>query len=208
MYATLGMLIGGGVAVAFPTLALRQNNPAASPTTTRTINLPAGITAGQRIVLVIALSSGSIITPPSGYTQVSGQNVYQKLATGTEGASINFSVSNSIASSNHAALVFNGAAQVAASAPVTAATANANAPSLTVPWGATKNLFMAIYFGMASGSTISALPANCPLYHWSTSVSGADAYHAGAESLLATFDPDPFTTGANDHKAYTIGVAA
>jgi hypothetical protein len=212
MYMTLGILKAStSLAAAYPTFVSRSHSEGNSGTS-RTVTLPGSIVAGQRIVLVIGIASGSITVPPSGYTQVtlpSTQTVYHKLAAGSD-ASTSFTISSASIYSNHLALVFDGATQVAASSNAVASTANGNSPSLTVPWGASSNLFMSVIAMLAGGSTASAYPTNCPLYRFNDSVSDSlsDVYHAGAESLLATFDPDAFTTNANSHKAFTLGLAA
>ena len=192
----------------FPTLVQRTHSSTLGGTISRSITLPSSITAGQRIVLVLSLQSASITTPPSGYTQVSSLAVYHKSATGSEGSTVvSFNISSSSSASNHSALVFDSVSQVEATVS-TASTANANPPSLTVSWGADDNLFLAMYQGVSTLESLSGYPANCSLYHTEDTSGALDVYIAGAESTLATFNPDAFTTGANAHEAITLGLTA
>jgi hypothetical protein len=134
-------------------------------------------------------------------------NVFYKVAAGGE-TSATCVVSTALTATNESALVFSsGATKVAANEFESTSALQADPPSLTVPWGAANNLFMAVYHQISSGSGFSgAFPSNCPLYHFS-STSPQDEAVAGQEVTSATFDPSVFGT-SGDFNTFTIGLSA
>jgi hypothetical protein len=208
MYTTLGMLNGGALALAFPTLVYSSAG-GTNTGTGRDFDMPASpvVTAGQLIVLLLALSSGTVTVQPSGYTRIGSLNAWYKIAVGgEEGDSITFTVSSSSIISSEFVLVFNGATRISA-AVGSGATANANSPSLTVPWA--NNLFIAAYLGLepTSGADITGFPSNCPLYQLEQ-VAGVHQGRAGAEVAGATFDPNAWASTSGDWGVFTLGLAA
>jgi hypothetical protein len=210
MYTTLGMFKGSGVAGGgtYPTLVSRTHGGHADGTNAnRIVAFPGGITAGQLIVIAISTEVGGFtISAPSGFTRAtSGKNVFYKVSTGGE-TSATCVVSSSGTATNESALVFSaGTTQVAADELKVSSSSNGNPPSLTVPWGAASNLFMAVYHSIGIGGTVSGYPSNCTLYR-TTDTSPQYEGVAGAESALATFDPDAFTSGSGDNNTFTIGL--
>jgi len=210
MYQTLGMLVGsgagGGGAAAFPTLVSHSHDGSPGGAgVNRTCALPGGIVAGQIIVLAVSLAPGSVtVAVPSGFARVSGEDVFSKVAVGGE-TSVTYVLSGSSLASNVSALVFDSGSLIEAASFEATPGTNANPPSLTVSWGAANNLFMALYHKTGIGSGVSNYPSNCPLYR-SIDTTPDDEGVAGAESLLATFDPATFTTGSGNYNTFTIGL--
>src|SRR5690348_9168978 len=90
---------------AFPVVAATNSSSNDTATTTATVNLPASIAANDLLIFCIGFGSTSItVTTPTNWTQIfddvvatRGQSTgcYYKVASGSEGASVNVTITSS-----------------------------------------------------------------------------------------------------------------
>ena len=108
--------------MATPTVAATNSgwvNGTASP---HTVNLPAGIAAGDRLIVLFALADTRTVTTPAGWTLISNVDnpavfgsskrlyAFTKVASGSEGATLSLTISGST-SSAHTSYRISGASQ-------------------------------------------------------------------------------------------------
>lgn len=142
--------------MAFPQVAAETSSQQTTNSTTPAVSLPAGISAGDLLLVIIgvsAVSAGLTITPPAGWTQEfyqqNGNNegafgAYSKVADGTEGATVTFTLNQSRQSSHYSARI-TGHNSGAVEASVNAANGDdVDPPNLSPSWGAKDTLWFAL----------------------------------------------------------------
>jgi hypothetical protein len=223
MYMTLGMLKGAVVDTVFPSLAARSHSTQPDGANVhRTISYPAGIVAGQLMVLIVSLELNAVfvdVLPPTGWTLLqdgassggggdSGR-IFYKMAVGGEAGTLTYIISSPNTASTNYLLVFSNATQVEAIRhPQTSG--DADPSSLSVSWGVDNNLFMALcqQVGPGLGFNVPGIPAsypaNCTLYRSYDDPPMGGAI-AGQTTTAATFNPDIFDT-SSDWYVTTLGL--
>src|SRR5262245_33396418 len=194
----------------FPVVAATNSNNGATGTS-HTVNLPAGISAGDVIVVIAGSNAGSTssFTWPAGWEigeQLSSDRVLSvaaRIATGSEGSSVNIT---SAASCAPVFIAYRITGAHGSTIPEVAFTAQVNTatpdpPSITPSWGSADNLFIAATSRASSNGT----PVYPSGYTGSqinqTSLSGATACQMASRNLTAgSENPGTFS--------YTGGVSA
>lgn len=201
----------------------------ASDSTNHNVSMPATTTAGDLLLMFFSYDSNSnpTITDPDGadgWTQLTAVNsatngvfgsVWAKVATGSDGSTVNFASSNT---QSAAAQVYRIPASswygtIADGIEVTnaagASTANPNPPSLTAPWGADDNLWIAYNAGgtFTSANSYPANYTNGSFANGNTGTNGASVATARRENAVVTEDPGTFTMNAgNTSVAFTVAI--
>lgn len=186
------------------------------------VNLPSGITAGDLLLLFVAINSNPTVTDPSTWTPlVSAVNsdtfrIYAKIASGSEGSTVTVGLNSN---QRVAAVAYritgarNGvtSSEIAVSSAVTGSSATPDPPSLTPSWGSAENLWIAVTFASDSSFTFSSYPTNYSLGQ--NNVQPGAAGNSSAVSVAARLltgtseDPGVFTTvTARTRSTYTLAV--
>jgi hypothetical protein len=214
----------------FPSTILFPQVPSLTQTlfgtdaTTHNAVMPAGIVAGDLLVVLFTNDGSATVTTPSGWTQLfSAANstavrlsAYKKVAAGTEsGTNVNFVTS---AAEQGAAQIYviakdrwsgSLADVVAAATAATGTSVNIDPPSFTTPWAATKTLWIACA-GHDREFALSSSPANYTnslRSNSSATSTSATGLSARREFENATDNPGNFVIGtAEEWVAQTIAI--
>lgn len=152
----------------FPALASTILS-SASGVTTFNVTMPSSVAAGDLIIVAIG-DNGRHYNTPTGWTLVAQNSadhgsVFQKIADGSEGASVAFSQTGTASSPGALAARITGnfnANAESASSEYTTNTSSFDAPSLTPSWGATDTLWLDVIAGRDS-RTITGTPTSYTL---------------------------------------------
>ncbi|MDR3450481.1 MAG: hypothetical protein P4M15_12190 [Alphaproteobacteria bacterium] len=209
------------LAVGYPAIAATNSNGNAA-TTTQTVNLPSGISAGDLLIFAIGLHNISpSITTPTGWTLLqnsesgtSGQNLatYYKIATGSEGASVSVTTVNAASNAiswRISAGTFDAAVAPAVGSPQYSSTTTPQAPALTPSWAVSSTLWIAMV--TCPGGAVSAYPASFTLNQIDSSAQGGLATPrlgaAARDDTVTTETPGTFTCSATGNDvAYLVGI--
>lgn len=185
----------------------------------RTIPLPAGIVAGDLMVVFCnAQADAGAIAPPVGWALISGgfgtgsdgDGVYWKIAVGGETSAIWTVADSNFDAVYYASLAFNGAQSPPEYTHASMDGASSmNSPAITPSWGLANNLFCAIhYFSDAAGDEPVGYPTSYSLMQGYFS-SGTTGWRVSARQLAAATDnPASVSTGGalNIGDAMTLAV--
>ncbi len=172
VFSSALLLVPQTAAAAYPTVEATVGGADEDANTTVVVDLPAGITAGELLIIHIACDcwAGQTLTTPAGWTEILGTGVsdlfsytYTKTASGSEGSSVNITASAINASFAHVAMRISGWTGTPTAAEATGGLTVLNPPNVTASWGSDENLFIAL--GSAQNSTdssfvITAAPTN------------------------------------------------
>lgn len=160
-------LVGFGASASASLIAIEATNTSSTSAagTSATVNLPASIAAGDLLVVLVESrdpGTGAI----SGFSSLARDNgtnaylqLFYKTATGSEGATVTWTSSNSVQSA-HASLRISGwQGTPEKGTAVTGSTDNPNPPSITPSWGSARTLFIAA-FGSTGTAVASGAPTN------------------------------------------------
>ena len=215
-------LLGGGCAQA-PVLSSVTSTSFATNATAHNATMPT-TTAGDLLIALFSSNANSTVTTPAGWTlsanAVNGTsvtaNVYTRVATGTDGSTVNFVTSAAETGAAQIYLIANGSWQGTIangfdiSANVNATTASPNPPALNpATWG-TESTFWIAY---AAGRTYTGLdnpPANygnAVHVNGGTGTTGASTGSASRIAAVANEDPGTFSMSSSQVGiAYTMAV--
>lgn len=206
----------------FPSIAATNSGSSGGNATSHTVNLPAGIVAGN-LLLVAFTNDGSatvsVTTPATGwstlYSTPNGSNarstVFYRFADGSEGSTITVTTSASEGSA-HASWRMTGVDKQTnpeGGTPATGSSANPNPPSLNPSnWGTEDTLWIAVY-GWDGNVAHTSYPANYTLgqttNRWANA-NGCGVAIGGRQLNAASEDPGTATIGSEDWIANTIAV--
>jgi hypothetical protein len=190
--------------VASPTVQAR-NSGSNTATTSHTINLPTGISAGDLLFVLVAFRAlPGTLTLPSGWAYVEDdQSTSQalvaayKTADGTEGSTASFTSANSVTSAHFSWRISGWSGTPERGTAATGVSANPNPPSLTPAGGSADYLFI------AAGSEIgpvnfTAYPTNYTDGQFGRASSGLVSALGVAERQVTASSEDPaaFTTNS------------
>lgn len=186
-----------------------------SVSTPHVVNLPTGITVGDR--LIVGICGGSTLTSwtfPTGWSEFLDSNGYgaaYRDADGTEGTTISVTP-NGVATSTSWSARIQGHDPAtppdAATPTVSATTGTPNPPSLTPTYGAADTLWLAIVRWASSSTALSASPTNYTTEINNTVSTSIRSAVASRALNAATEDPGTFTIAAsNATVAGTLAVA-
>jgi hypothetical protein len=179
--------------------------------TSHTLNLPSGIVAGERLLLVIGKSStlAQNCTTPAGWTQLINENqaqgalhVYTRIADGSEGATLSLTTSAATAVCCMAFRMKNAASATGPAIGTTATGSSTapNPPSLTPSWGSARNLWIAFGGIRSTAATVSAWPTGYTNNQTSLASTGGTTNRLFLATKYATGtvdDPATFTLSAS-----------
>jgi hypothetical protein len=183
----------------FPT----PRTPEYSATTSgssRVVDLPAGIVAGDLMVVVIAGPSGEVVTPPSGWALLAGgwgngtdgDGIYWKIAVGGE-TSATWTISSS-ATSRHVGMAFQNALSAEYTFLNQDGGSTPNCPSITASWGLADNMFVALNYWSDASDTPTSYPASYSLIQ---NVFGTTTgFRVSARALAAATEDPGVQTGS------------
>jgi hypothetical protein len=207
--------------VTFPVVAATNTSSTGTAGTTHTVSLPASIAAGDLLLIFLhGRDSGGVNTPgfsaPSGWStryntdnlgNAAGAAVFYKVASGSEGASVNVTSTNNVESAHASARVTGYAGTPESGTVATGTSTTPNPPSLTPSWGALDTLWFAVAHPRNSGNDLTA-PTNYGSIVQSLEAGSSTQVAFATRNLNATSD-DPGTF-ANANNAFwfagTIGV--
>ena len=194
-----------------------------------TVSLPT-TSAGDLLLMFFSYDSNGdpTITDPDGtggWTELIAQNsatngvigsVWAKVATGSDGSSVNFVSSNAqsaaaqvyrIAANNWYGDIQDGIAVASGTGGTN--TTSRNPPSLTAPWGSANNLWIA-YLAGGTHTGVSSYPSGYSNgYHayGNTGTNGASVATARLESSSETEDPGTFTVSPTNNQGIPFTIA-
>lgn len=226
VHAAAAALTGDGTLAATFRFARIVGTPATnadtSTGTSRNISLPSGITAGERIVIIITADQvGVTFTPPSGFSKITGSEVTsscsgvafeKKVASGSESGTINCNASLSLGASAAIAMRVAGAHATQAGEAATTNSGGSSAPnppSVTPSWGNEQNCWIAAA-GCRGNRTVSSYPASYPSGQTQIST-GASAMTAIAARAFPATTEDPAAyalSGSSPVYGMTIAIRA
>lgn len=210
----LGILCSATGAKEFPSIKSQNNGSNGSLTASKTITFPAGIVAGDLILVIVGsyTDSGLSTALPAGYTSAIASSVgrinlraFWKIASGGE-TSVTFT--NAINFYFAYDVFVLGGAQSVEGAAVTAGSGAPNPPSLSPSWGSDSNLWIACE---TQYSTIAAQSAPSGYINFGQVVNnnGADTPRtAWATRQIATSTEDPGAFGASASISSIAGTLA
>ncbi len=200
----------------FPTIAATNTSGTTSSSTSHIVSLPAGISAGDLLIVGIALNAvvSDTITFPTGWTDrldpayVAGLRLKaaSRVADGAEGSTITVTSGNA-ARASHLAYRITGQMPVVAPEASTGATGTGDPDpdSLTSSSGAKNFLWIAIG-GVDSVGGVAVNPPNYGLSQLRSGTLNTDLYIAGRNLNAATENPGIFdvVVGALNYVAGTM----
>lgn len=172
--------------------------------TVRNIDLPTGITAGERIIIVITTDNAGAVTftPPTGFSAIAGAAssstvcngaAFEKIATGSESGTITCTVSTSCTNSMACAYRVSGAhaSTVSEAAATTGTSTTPNPPSKTPSWGSDDTLWIAA-FGKRASSALNTYPANYTTDQTSNNINNIRTAMATRQVAASSEDPGSY----------------
>jgi len=208
--------------MAFPTVAA-TNTSTGGPGTTHTISLPAGIVSGDLLIIFFTTAQywGKLgtLTDPSGWTRLgtagdgggfddAGLTVFYKVATGSEGSTVDVGTTSSVRSA-HISLRITGPCGTPQISTFDTGSGDPNPPSLTPSGGARDYLWIAAGSVKGTSQSVSAYPTNYTgnnLFKDNPGGEGTNAMVATRQLNATSEDPGTFDV-TNDRKvACTVAV--
>ena len=200
----------------FPTIAAVNGGNNATNNVNHTVNLPAGIVAGNLLLVFFASDSVDAVTFPGGWTELydaqDGTHRHvgkYRVADGGEGATIVVTTTNPQMSAHTTYRVTDYTGTPEVSARGTGNSVVPDPPSLTPSWGLKTTLWFAVTSYDLGTITVNTYPAgygntrNDRANH----AEGVGLGNARKEDPVATEDPGVFTISAIENwQAYTVAV--
>lgn len=203
--------------MAFPQVAAVNGGNDLVNQMNHTVNLPAGINAGDLLLVFFCSDGNPVITFPGGWTQlfqtISGGLVafccWYRIADGGEGATItvNTSLNQKTAHTSYRITGYSAVPEVGVSA--TGVSANPDPPNLAPSWGAKDTLWFASCGYDDGAKTVNAYPANYlnGRNDRSNSVTGCGVGTAERDLNASPENPGTFTlSGADEWVANTVAI--
>jgi hypothetical protein len=204
--------------MAFPSVPNRNSSEHATPATSHTVNLPAGISAGELLIVQFLVRGNPVVTWPAGWTtaindgpdvgNTSRTEVHYRFADGSEGASITITT-DAAQNSGHRSWRITGAHESTPpeGAAATGFSATPDPPNLdTAVWTDEDALWLAL-MGIPASESISVYPLTYT-NTFTMRTTGGPTLGCGERSLNAPVEnPSSFTipAGAN-WRAVTVAV--
>lgn len=191
----------------------------ATSVTSMAVNLPASILAGQKLIASVETRNVTTWTVPTGWverkaqagvTSVGELTIFEKLATGSEGATATWTAGTATTAAWHVRKITNwhGESEFVGNTASGDAT-TADPPSVTAPWGSSEMLAIVVAGHSAFSTTaFSGAPTNYTSFtNTGTSSGGSIATIASAYRVLTASSEDPGTFSVSNNrywKAATI----
>lgn len=213
MMPPLALGLGGSFASLLGSTALTSSFPVVEATNisstsgsaTQVVNLPAGISSGDLLLIFLGMQDGRTINTPSGWTQLYNNNsdpsaaCFYKVASGSEGASVSVTLSSSSIGGHTSYRISNyQGTPEAATLNGPTSSANPNPPSLTPSWGSAKTLWITATHNRnpSADPSVSSYPANTTNGIYGH-VTGAGMATAQRQLEASSWDPNTYTMSAS-----------
>lgn len=203
---------GGSVPAGPVIAATNTGTDNSTATTSADVQLPAGIQAGE--LLMIVGGNGGTLTSvaATGWTVLyngTKQTILYKFASGSEGASVTVSWTGSIKNVWHSVRITGAHASTAPE--IASATGNSNAPNpptLTPSWGSAANLWIATFgAGQNEADTYPAAYTD-NRYTEANTTGSANAGIGFATRALTATDDDPAAYGIAETRPWNANTVA
>lgn len=196
-----------GIKSAFPSIANTQESSSGSSSTSFSVLMPTGITAGQALVMIVRYFEGpTAINTPAGWALLSStinasygsMAIFAKTAVGGDGTvsvTTTAAVTNKLATvlrlENFYGVVANGAAAASGNSGGT----SPDPPSCSAPWGSAKNLWIACATA-GNGASVTTYPANYTLNQTPPGWAAPALTFAARERVASSENPGAFSISA------------
>jgi len=206
------------IGAVFPTVDATNGGNEVINTTDHTINLPAGIVVADLLLVFLAMDGDEVITFPAGWTELfndydgfGGRFVCSyKVASGTEGATINVTTGNAQMSAHNTYRISGYSGVPEAGVRVIGADVNPDPPNFAPSWGNQSTLWLAV-FGTDDGQqAVTVWPAGYGegVNNRSNDAEGASVGSAQRNLAAAAENPGQFTiAGVLRWQANTVAIA-
>lgn len=208
--------------MAFPAVQATNTSRQDSNTSTHTVSLPASISSGDLLIIILGMRTTTVTTSaPSGWSTAIAAagglgthnlSVYYKVASGSEGASVNVSSSGSTLSSHNSYRITgdNGEVEGSVVANLTGPSTTPDPSSLSPSWGSDDNLWIALacYDVDSGAATMSSAPTSYSNLLDSSGGGDPSKGCSSAERDNATGTEDPSTFTISDSKVWSAGTLA
>lgn len=219
-HAQLGPMFPGpgvGSSSAFPAVMATNTSFDTTNSTSKTVNLPASIAAGELLVIIIATGNTATVSA-SGWTflsqdsngTISTMTLGYKTATGAEGATVTVTLGTArkFAATSYRISGWGGAAPEKGTA-ATGSSVSPDPPSLTPSWGTKNTLWLAAY---SSNGSAGATGYPSSYSNGITATTGATATQVSIASAerqrsASSEDPGAFTQATAGWVAQTFGIS-
>jgi len=205
----------------YPAVEAITGGNEANVETNHTINMPAGVVAGDLLIVFTSTQGGWPMTFPGGaawtqlYSTTSTNTLGQafwKISDGGEGASITATTAGAVRSAHTSYRIsgYSSSDVPEAVGNVAGNSANPNPPLLTPTWGSRATLWLAGAHYFIGTYDVNAYPANYTdgRNDKTNNAGGAGVGSARRENTTAAEDPGAFTLSTTDTwVASTIGIA-
>lgn len=152
------LMAGGAAPPVSLAVASYAKSGSSTSSTTQAVTMPSGLAAGDRLLVVLGMTSNATPVLPSGFTSILGgsdgtsgfrSTVCEKIATGSEGASLNFTTAFSAAWNAVAFRIVGSDTATAAEAThaVMGGSVPQTCPSLSPSWGSAASLWLSVAMG-------------------------------------------------------------
>jgi hypothetical protein len=205
-------------AAEFPVVVSTNTSATNASQANHTVNLPGSIVAGNLLIVVASIGTGTAQTVAiSGFAQlhnnVSGGDrliIFTKTADGSEGATINMTTSGNVPTAENSYQISGWGGIEAAS--TTGTGANPDPPNLSPSWAITKTLWLAAVSARTTAGnvlTVSTFPSTFTdgiQASWALAVApGGVAGSARLASAVASMDPGTFALNTGSSVTWTAG---
>ncbi|MER8672543.1 hypothetical protein [Mesorhizobium sp. M0037] len=206
---------GGPGAAGFPVTAATAVSVYTGGTTTKTVDLPAGIQSGDLLLVCFRChNSNNALTTPSGWTLLDSRSsagagaIYYRVADGSEGSTLSV-VSSTTGDSAHVAFRITGYRGIPEGLFVAAS--SKDPPAVAPSWGSAQTLFIAgiSSSGQNADTQVIRAPANDgDLQQIGSGGSTSSVSMATVRRKLAAAKSDPkaFICKATNGMAFTIAI--
>ena len=156
--------------MAFPVYQASQTSSNSTASTTQTVDLPASIVSGEKLIIALGLPSNETATTPSGWTLEESANssstklfIFSRIADGAEGSSVDITTGGSVASIAIAYRIFSNNDTVYSTINTDSSDATPE-PSILNPGTTDEYLWLTIILvpddENGGNNTVSAFPTN------------------------------------------------
>ncbi len=199
----------------FPSIESTTGNAATSGANGKTVTLPATITAGNKLVVIISTTYDYTYSA-SGWTLIGRSydgtytlrncHVFTKTADGTEdGTTVEFIGGVGLVSGHYVAFSIQNANDVEAAFVAMGYSAKANPANISPSWGAADGLCIAFAISGTSGNPTAA-PSGYSGYSELENTSSCDSASAYKQITASSEDPGEFTCSNSTWLCATVAI--
>lgn len=193
--------------MAFPNVAATSAGNSGSKRTSHPVSLPAGIAAGNVLVLFFYANNGAAGSTPSGWTAAVAGRLFWKLATGSESSSLTISTSSSVGSA-YAAYRITGAAPDPVGGLVSASGTSRYPQAGTLSTGVSKDYLWLSAFGWDGGTSLSVAgyPDDLATSRYANTNGAGVALSSKSATASSSTDSAGTLSSSTDWVAYNVAI--